>query len=133
MIPEFEKWFSRVKFSKAAYFARDLKPLLEKCWIAANPPKKQTRSQKQNAYYWGVVLDIIGKDLGYTPEEVHQILAEMFLSYEKDTHIFVKSTTKLNTGEMEGYLENIRRFAAMELSINVPLPNEPEHIVNSIK
>ena len=120
----FEQWFSRVKFTKSAYFARDIKPLLEQCWTAANPPKKQTRSQAQNAYYWGVVLDIIGKDLGYEPEEAHQIFTEMFLSYEKDSRKFVKSTTKLNTKEMEQYLEKVRRFASMELSIFIPLPNE---------
>ncbi|GAI94103.1 unnamed protein product, partial [marine sediment metagenome] len=37
---------------------------------------------------------------------------------------FVKSTTKLNTKDMEIYLENVRRFAAMELSCVIPLPNE---------
>jgi len=124
MTSTFEQWFSRVKFSKSAYFSRDLKPLFEQCWTAANPPKKQTRSQQQNAYYWGVVLDIIGKDLGYLPEEAHQIFAEMFLSYGKDSRKFVKSTTKLNTKEMEEYLEKVRRFASMELSIFIPLPNE---------
>ena len=121
---QFEQWYTRIKWQKSAYFAKDLKPLLQMCWTAANPPKKQTRSQQQNAYYWGVVLDIIGKDLGYSPEETHQIFTEMFLSYEKDSRKFVKSTTKLNTKEMEEYLEKVRRFASTELSIFVPLPNE---------
>jgi len=122
----FDQWFSRIKWQKSAYFSRDLKPLLQMCWNSANPPKKETRSQRQNRYYWGVVLKTIGDVLGYEPEETHQIFAEMFLSYEKDNRKFVRSTATLKTNDMEDYLERVRRFAAMELSINVQLPNEPE-------
>ncbi len=122
----FDQWFSRIKWQKSAYSAGELKPLLQMCWNAANPPKKETRSQQQNRYYWGVVLKTIGLELGYEPEEAHQIFAAMFLSYEKDNRTFTRSTTTLKTNETEDYLEKVRRFAAMELSINVPLPNEIE-------
>jgi len=124
MIPDFEKWFSRIKFSKSAYFAKDLKPLLDQCWTAANPPKKLTRSEAQRRYQFGVVYKTIGDELGYDVDEVHQELSKMFLSYEKNGSTFVKSTTKLNTKEMEEYLEQVRRFASMELSIFIQLPNE---------
>jgi len=83
-----------------------------------------TRSNKENRYYWGLILKIVGDELGYSPEECHAIFGEMFLSYEKNGRRFIKTTTKLKTVEFEEYLEKVRRFAAMELSINLPLPNE---------
>jgi hypothetical protein len=73
-----------------------------------------------------VVLKIIGQELGYLPDEVHQLMTKNFLSYEKSGDFFVKSTTKLKVAEMEDYLETVRRFASMELSIYVPLPGETE-------
>ncbi len=85
---------------------------------------RKTRSINQNAYYWGVVLKIIGDETGYLPEEAHQIFGEKYLKYEKAHREFIRSTTALNTLEMEEYLEKIRRFAAMELHIRVPDPNE---------
>jgi len=122
----FLQWFARVKPSKTAYYWSELRPLLEQCWKAARPVQKGTRSQKQNKYYWGVVLKIMSDEIGYLPDECHQLMQIQFLKYESNGEWFVKSTTKLNTKEMEIYLENVRRFAAMELSCFVPLPGETE-------
>lgn len=89
--------------------------------------KKRGRSTQQNAYMWGVVYNLISKHTGYTPDEVHQILAETFLSYEKDGRTFIRSTTRLKTAEFEQYMEKCRRWAAMELQVYCPLPNEPDN------
>ena len=35
-----------------------------------------------------------------------------------------RSTANLNTKEFENYLEEIRRWAITDLSINIPEPNE---------
>jgi hypothetical protein len=94
---------------------------------------KEKRSIQQNNYYWGVVCDLLSKETGYTPDEIHQILGEKFLSYEKNEMTFVKSTTKLNTNEFENYMEECRRFASMELNCYVPLPNEPGNFHYDIK
>ena len=89
--------------------------------------KKLTRSEKQNRYYWGVVLKTIGDDIGYLPDEVHQLMAKEFLRYEKAPgEVFVRSTASLKTGEFEEYMSHVRRFAATELNILVPKPNETE-------
>ena len=85
---------------------------------------KRNRSAEQNRYYFGVVCKLISEETGYTPDEVHQLMAERFLGYEKDGHAFVRSTTTLNTAEMEEYLSAVRMFASQELSCYVPLPNE---------
>jgi len=87
---------------------------------------KENRSKQQNAYYWGVVLDIISKETGYFPDEVHQEMGREFLAYEKKGKWFVKSTTELGTKEMEDYLQRVRMFASTELHCLVPLPNETE-------
>jgi len=87
-----------------------------------------TRSSQENRYYWGLALKIIGDELGYTPEECHTIFGEMFLSYEKNGRRFVRTTTKLKTVEFEEYIEKVRRFAAMELHVYLPLPNEAPNV-----
>ena len=84
------------------------------------------RSKSQNNYMWGVVYDIISKETGYDQEEVHQLMGQQFLAYEKKEGCFIKSTTELNTKEMEIYLEKVRRFASIELKCFIPLPNETE-------
>lgn len=95
--------------------------------------EKKTRSLKQNKYYHGVVCKLISEHTGYTSDEVHQLLAEQFISYEKNGKQFVKSTTKLKTAEFEEYLESCRRFGAMELQVYIPLPNEPNNYFYSMK
>jgi hypothetical protein len=88
---------------------------------------KSKRSNEQNSYYWGVVLDILSKHTGYESDEMHEILKFKFLRKRINNDVeYVQSTTKLNTAEMEEYLEKVRRWAATELSCNIPLPNECE-------
>lgn len=83
------------------------------------------RSLNQNAYYWGVVIDILGNHLGYEAEEMHEALKFKFLRIHKVEGLeTVRSTTDLSTAEFEEYLEKIRRWAAMELNCYTPLPNE---------
>ncbi len=90
---------------------------------------KSQRSGSQNRYYWGVVLAYLSEETGYTKDEAHQVMGRLFLRYDKEmpngtTESFVRSTTTLNTLEMEEYLENIRIFALSELGTYIPLPNE---------
>ena len=87
-------------------------------------PHRSNRSAEQNSYMWAVVYKIMSDETGYTPEEIHQLMGERFLSYEKDGRTFIKSTTKLKTVEMEEYLSQVRMFASTELSCYIPLPNE---------
>lgn len=87
---------------------------------------KENRSKMQNAYYFGVVLAIISKETGFEKEEVHELMRRKFLAYEKKGEWFAKSTTMLDTKEMEDYLQKVRMFASMELSCFVPLPRETD-------
>lgn len=105
---------------------------------------RANRSNNQNKYYWGVVLEIISDYTGYTPEEAHEMMKILFLSRlvklkkkkaktkrqnkakKKAFMVRVtKSTASLNTAQFETYLEKIRRFAATKLDgLYIPLPNE---------
>jgi hypothetical protein len=89
--------------------------------------KRQMRSIVQNNYYWGVVIDILSDFTGYDPEEMHNALRHKFLTYENIKGLpTTLSTTQLKTNEFEDYLERIRRWAATDLGVYIPLPNEVE-------
>ena len=91
---------------------------------------KQTRSLAQNKYYWGVIVPMLASEFGYFRDEMHDVLRRKFLTYTKqnpltgELEMFARSTTKLNTAEMESYLEAIRTWALSEFSLYLPLPNE---------
>jgi len=91
---------------------------------------KSQRSLNQNSYYWGVVLKTLSEKTGYTADEMHEICRYMFLKSFKTIgdkeREYVKSTTELSTAEFEEYLEKTRRWATVELSCYIALPNECE-------
>lgn len=82
------------------------------------------RSDVQNSYYWGVVIELLSKELGYDKDEMHEILKYKFLQSNAMGMPYVKSTTKLSTGEFEEYLSKIKQWAAEFLHIVIPDPNE---------
>lgn len=93
---------------------------------------KKGRSNQQNRYMWGVVYERISEDTGYTKDEVHAIMGQMFLrnwiviegkNGPKEVE-FVRSTTSLTTAEMEKYLSQIREWASIERGLWIPEPNE---------
>lgn len=87
--------------------------------------ERKQRSLEQNAYYHGVVLDILSKDIGYDHDEMHDALRYKFLQYENVAGLkTILSTTQLSTKEFEVFLERIRRWAAMDMGIFIPKPNE---------
>ena len=91
---------------------------------------KDSRSLNQNKYYWAVVVAVLASELGYFKDEMHMLLRRKFLGYTKanpitgEAEVFAKSTTDLNTQEMEEYLESVRVWAISELDVYIPLPNE---------
>lgn len=90
---------------------------------------REGRSGNQNRYLWGVVYRYFGSEVGYTTEEAHDVLREMFLFHEKQgldgqPRRFLKSTTKLDTGEMTEYIEKIRQFCLNDLGLYIPEPGE---------
>jgi hypothetical protein len=92
------------------------------------------RSTQQNRYYWGLVIPILKQafyDLGHdlSAEDVHDFLKAKFNSKEivnEETGEAISvpiSTTNLNKEDFGIYIEEIQRFAAMFLNVNIPDPN----------
>ena len=74
---------------------------------------KKSSSPQQNAYY-RVLIRELSKDLGYTENEMHQVVKE---------HFGVESTKRLSSDEFKDYIDNIIRWAAIEMGIVLPEPN----------
>ena len=89
---------------------------------------KSIRSYNQNRYYWGVVVNLLSEETGYSKDDMHEVLRGMFLSsiinFKGKEIPMVKSTAELNTKEFEDYLSQIRMWASKDLSVYVPDPNE---------
>ena len=107
-----------------------------RCNAEINLKELKYRSTPENNYYFGVVIDILSNELGYTKMELHELLKSMFLRQTKYLKTkdgvrevsVIKSTTSLSVGEFEDYLSAIRQFASISLGIYLPLPNEGESI-----
>jgi len=86
---------------------------------------KTQRSLRQNAFYWGVVIPIIGDWTGELEEDIiHNGLKKKFLGGKEIKGIeMVKSTKKLTTTEFELFIDKIRIWL-MEEGINLPEPNQ---------
>ena len=93
---------------------------------------KATRSQNQNRYYWGVVIEPLRQYLGIeTAELMHEVLKHEHLSvsvrlaFDRRKRMKVaRSTSELTTAEFEDYLERIREWSRKKLNFRIPLPNE---------
>ena len=85
---------------------------------------RKDRSNNQNRYMWGCCYQLISEITGYTKDEVHDAMRLLFLLDKTRKIHTLKSTTELSTIDMEEYLENIRRWAAENLSCFIPLPND---------
>ena len=107
---------------------------LENDYIVSVKKQRNTRSNMQNSYYWKCIVQGLAEELGYFPDEMHDVLRAKFLSeYEmisiNDNQIVLNkigSTTALNTKAFEVYTEQIRVWAITDLGIRLMLPNEYE-------
>lgn len=111
-------------------FAKELKHLFKGQSVEIVVRRKRKhRSSNQNRYYW-LVVEMLSDHTGFTKDEIHAILKRKFLLVEKVSersgviYEYVRSTTNLSTVEYEVYLDDVRRFAAQDFGIEIPLPNE---------
>lgn len=108
--------FENIKRKEAHEYAKNLK------WDISIEIKKyyKKRTNPQNRYYWGVIIEIMSKHFWYTPEELHQHLTYLFLVNHHDET--VKSTSILTTVEFNEYIEKIIVMASSEFGIILPDP-----------
>ena len=94
---------------------------------------KHSRTNSQNSYYWGVVVKLIAQHTGHDPEQIHELLKQMF---SPKWYVFWKdplsdkelaiptSTTRLDTLAFVEYTEKCRMWANEFLGLQIPLPGE---------
>lgn len=91
--------------------------------------KKQARKRTspQNRYYWGCVLQLISEHTGEDPESLHEALKAHFAPKHVIGNLVVPSGTRyLDTVDFSQFVEKVRRWAAEELNVNIPSPDEVE-------
>lgn len=114
----------------------------DKTWRVEVEQQKSKRSDDQNAYYWGVVVETISQTAGYEAAEVHEFLCGTRWGW-KDKRVpktprnpegvesvpMRTTTTKdgkravLSVMEFADFIEFARRFAADKLSLYIPAPD----------
>lgn len=74
---------------------------------------KSKRSHEQNSRYWALVTGL-GKHIGYTADETHDILRFKFLRNAIEVNgerlPLLRTTTKLSTAEFTDYMDAVERF-----------------------
>ena len=131
MIPKFKGIVDkgRLKLFEQERYEGYLKTLIGDVELTVGKPRKQ-RSNAENNYYWGVIIEILRNHIGYTAEEMHEALKWKFLKrhgekvYQLPT---IRSTADLSTVEFENYMSEIREWASIEMGCYIPLPNEVKY------
>ncbi len=84
------------------------------------------RTLRANAFYWAVVIALMGEEFGYEKDEMHEVLAMRFLRIE-DCPITGsprrRRTPECDTKDFAEYVDACIRLAA-EHGICVPEPGE---------
>ena len=96
--------------------------------------QRNNRSMMQNNYYWKCIVQTLSEELGYYPNEIHDILKVKFASEWQSIEVnnnkvglqVINSTATMDTKAFEIYAEQIRIWALSELNIRLMLPNEYE-------
>lgn len=95
--------------------------------------KRSKRSLSQNAYYWGVVVQLVHqglRDMGndVSLQETHNFLKAKF-NYKEIVNTATglvleipRSTSDLKKDEFALYIEDIQQFAAEYLNVFIPNP-----------
>jgi hypothetical protein len=87
----------------------------DKQWQVVIQERNSDRSLEQNARLWDLYTSI-GNHLGYTPDEMHDLMGYKFLLVVKyvglDKITKIRSTTDLSVKEMADYQMKIESFAS---------------------
>jgi hypothetical protein len=115
----------KLKFDTPDKFMVYLSGLEGKRFELTLQKERHARTLSQNAYYWGVVVEILRNHFGYESDEMHEALKFKFLrKFEDSDLVTVGSTAKLSTVEFCEYIDRIMEWAASEYRIVIPTAGE---------
>jgi hypothetical protein len=89
---------------------------------------QKVRTNDQNALYW-MWLTCLEQETGQEKDSLHDYFREKYLQvaceqvFDSERKI-LQSTTKLDTAAMKNYLDKIQVFAATELAVTLPDPED---------
>ena len=87
--------------------------------------KRKHRSNNQNAYFHGCVLEEFSQCSGYTLDEAKSALAYEFLRRVDDNGLtIIRPTSSLSTVEFEDFCSKCRMLASTMYGHYIPLPHE---------
>lgn len=95
--------------------------------------KRNTRSNAENRYYYGVIIPIFNDYIGNKDNQssdAHDHLKYQFLRFRvrdkitKRFRTYIKSTAELTSLEFENYCSQCRAYLNTEFGLIVPQPNE---------
>lgn len=103
-------------------------------------PHTETRSERANAYLWGVVYREIAAYTGHTVEAIHAAMVERYLPNERlrveffnrhSGEVLEIDTDRRRTSKLSGkaffdFVEQVRLFAQEFLTVDTPDP-DPEY------
>ena len=101
---------------------------LTKRWRVVIEPEKKRRSLNQNALMWKW-HGIVAEATGHTANEIHEwakltFLPPAFITIDGKTVEIRKSTTDLDTREMSRFMDNYNAWAASEMGLVLPHPDD---------
>ena len=111
-----------------------LKANIGEALIITIEPRKETRSSKQNRYYWGVVIKTIvnafaEQDIVYGKDELHECFIQHFAQLNEiedpisgGVLLMKDRTSKMDKPDFIDYVDKIIAWAAGK-GIIVPAPN----------
>tara|TARA_R100000655_G_scaffold31652_1_gene63269 strand:+ start:696 stop:1079 length:384 start_codon:yes stop_codon:yes gene_type:complete len=107
---------------------------LQSDYIVDVKKQRNNRSNMQNSYYWACIVQPLAQEIGYFPDEMHDILKVKFASEWQSIEVndkqvglqVINSSARMNTKDFEIYADQIRIWALSELGIRLMLPNEYE-------
>lgn len=89
------------------------------------------RTTQMNKYLFGVVYKHIAEELGYSVEEVHELMKYKFLRDRKliagEEVDYLKSTTNLTIEQFTDYWTKIKAWAKRFLNVDIPEPNQVDY------
>lgn len=87
------------------------------------------RSDPQRRYYFGVICAVLSQELGYTKDEIHEVIKVKFCPKDAvlptgEVITIPGSTKDWDIADSQEKHEEIRRWALTDLEIYIPEPNE---------
>ena len=107
-------------------FAQYIATLHGDVLVRVEKPKRK-RSDAQNRWYWGVVLQLMEEETGHTKEELHEAMKMRFnkrlITLGGNVMTIPGTTTKMKTSEFSEFVEKVRHFAVTYLNLTIPDPD----------